>query len=62
MTAEMKVLTEMLRRSHFRLLLGPANLSMRKATEILPIAMLNMHKERDIVLSLIMSGSSEGEM
>ena len=62
MTAEMKVLTEMLRRSHFRHVLGPANLSMRKTTEILPIAMLDMHKERDIVLSLIMSGSSEGEM
>lgn len=62
MTAEMKMLMEMPRRSHFRQLLGPANLSIRKATEIFPTAMLNMHNERDIVLSFMMSGSSEGGM
>lgn len=57
MTAEMKVLIEMPRRSHFRHLFGPANLSIKKATDILPMAILNMHREREIVLSLMMSGS-----
>ena len=62
MTAEMKTLMEMPRRSHFRHVLGPAILSIKKATEIFPTAMLNMHSERDIVLSFMMSGSSDGGM
>ena len=51
MTAEMNILMEMPLNSHFRQLLGPAILSIKKATDILPMAMLNMHKDRDIVLS-----------
>lgn len=56
--AEMNMLIDMPRRSHFRHLLGPANLSIRKATEIFPTAILIIHKERETVLSLMMSGSS----
>ena len=50
-TAETKTLIEMPLSNHFRQLLGPAILSIKKATEILPMAMLNMHKDRDIVFS-----------
>ena len=51
MTAEMNILMEMPLSSHFRQLAGPAILSIKNATEILPMAMLNMHKDREIVLS-----------
>ncbi len=47
----MKTLMEMPLSNHFRQSLGPAILSIKKATEILPIAMLNMHKDREIVFS-----------
>lgn len=47
----MKILMEIPLSNHFRQSLGPAILSIKKATEILPIAMLNMHKDRDIVFS-----------
>lgn len=55
-TAVMKTLTDIDRSSHFRHLLGPAIRSIRSATDIFPIEMLNMHMAREIVLSLIMSG------
>ena len=51
MIADTKTLMDMERNIHFRILLGPANLSMRNATEILPTAMLKMHSERDMVFS-----------
>ena len=51
MIADIKTLMDMERKSHFRILLGPANLSMRNATEILPTAMLKMHREREMVFS-----------
>lgn len=51
MIADTKTLTDMERNIHFRILLGPANLSMRNATEILPTAMLKMHSEREMVFS-----------
>ena len=51
MIADTKTLIEMDRNIHFRILLGPASLSMRNATEILPTAMLKMHSEREIVFS-----------
>ena len=60
MTAEMKTLTDMDRSSHFRHLLGPAIRSIRNATEIFPIDILNMHIARDIVFSLMMSGIRSG--
>ena len=45
------ILIEMPLNSHFLQSLGPASLSIMKATEILPMAILNMHKDRDIVFS-----------
>lgn len=58
MIAEMNTVIEMDRSSHFRQLLGPASLSIRNATEILPTAMLKMHSDRDMVLSSSASESS----
>lgn len=57
MTAEMKMLTDIERSSHFRHLLGPAIRSIKTATDIFPTEMLNMDMAREIVLSLIMSGT-----
>ena len=62
MTAEMKTLIDMDRSSHFRHLLGPAIRSIKKATDIFPIDMLNMHMARDMVLSLMMSGICAGRI
>ena len=51
MTAETNTLTEIPLNNHFRQSLGLAILSIKKATEILPMAMLNMHRDREMVLS-----------
>ena len=56
-TAVTKTLTDIERSSHFRHLLGPAIRSIRNATDIFPMEILNMHMAREIVLSLMMSGS-----
>ena len=37
--------------SHFLQSLAPAILSIKKATEILPIAILNMQRDREIVFN-----------
>lgn len=57
MTAEMNMVTDIVRSSHFLHLLGPAMRSIKKATDIFPIAILNMHIALDIVLSLMISGT-----
>ena len=51
MVAEIKILMDMPLSNRFRQPLGPAILSIKNATEILPTAMLIMHNERDIVFS-----------
>ena len=50
-TAEIKTLIEIERSNHFLQLHGPAILSIKNATEILPRAILMMHNDREIVLS-----------
>ena len=50
-TAETNTLIEIPRSSHFLQSLGPAILSIKNATEILPMPILNMHRDRDIVFS-----------
>ena len=51
MVAETMILMEMPRSIHFRQLPGGAILSIKKATETLPMAILSMHIDREIVLS-----------
>lgn len=60
MIADTKTLMDMERNIHFRNLLGPASLSIRNATEILPTAMLKMHSEREMVFSSRASDNCEG--
>ena len=61
-TAVTKTLTDIDRSIHFRHLLVPAIRSIKSATDIFPIEILDMHMARDIVLNLITSGICFGGM
>jgi len=58
--AEIKTVVDIDLSSRFRQLLGPASLSIRNATDILPIAMLKIHNDLEMVLSSRASESSVG--